>query len=388
MIVNAAVTPEVLLWARESSGFLVEDVVYKLGQKKVTPEIIEAWEGGEKQPTYTQLEKLAGIYKRPIAIFFFPAPPEEDSIKEKFRSLPEKFAEELPPNIRYLIRKAMARQMDLYDLYEGVPPVEISNFRNKMRTIQSREARTLAMEARAITGITLKKQFTWKTSEQALKAWRNQLENMGFWIFKDTFGNDNYSGFYLPDDHFPVIYLNNNMPKNRQIFTLFHELGHFLIGKGGIDFREHYSADYWGNYKREEVFCNAFASSFLVPEQEFPISRKPTTQEIENYAGKYKVSRETILRRCLDQNLVTQDFYEQKTNEWRKQWENNTGGNTKEGGGNYHATQKVYLGDKYLKLAFRKYHQHQINEYQLADYLGLKVSSLPAFEGHVLKVGF
>ena len=44
--------------------------------------IVNDWELGERALTYVQLEKLADKYKRPIAIFFFPEPPEEPNIAE------------------------------------------------------------------------------------------------------------------------------------------------------------------------------------------------------------------------------------------------------------------------------------------------------------------
>ena len=43
-------------------------------KKKVSD--IDAWERGEASPTYIQLEDLAyEIYRRPIALFFFPNVP-------------------------------------------------------------------------------------------------------------------------------------------------------------------------------------------------------------------------------------------------------------------------------------------------------------------------
>ncbi len=71
--------PNVLRWARESLHLDVNEVALRMGKK---PSDIEAWENGNTSPTYIQLEKLAyQIYKRPIALFFFPEPPEEEAIE-------------------------------------------------------------------------------------------------------------------------------------------------------------------------------------------------------------------------------------------------------------------------------------------------------------------
>ena len=75
-MVKAPVNPQVLKWARESSNLSIDEVTIKL---KKSTDIIEAWENGADSPSYAQLEKLAyDVYKRPIAVFFFPKPPKED----------------------------------------------------------------------------------------------------------------------------------------------------------------------------------------------------------------------------------------------------------------------------------------------------------------------
>ncbi len=76
--------PKILKWARERAKYSLEDVALKL---KKDIDIIKSWESGEKSPTYIQLEKLAyDIYKRPIALFFFPEPPEESDEQSEFRT--------------------------------------------------------------------------------------------------------------------------------------------------------------------------------------------------------------------------------------------------------------------------------------------------------------
>ena len=81
------VNKDILVWARTSIGLSVEEVGIKF--KKTKAEIQE-WEDGITSPTFNQLERLAfEIYKRPLAIFFFPNVPKEDTPKTEFRTLPE-----------------------------------------------------------------------------------------------------------------------------------------------------------------------------------------------------------------------------------------------------------------------------------------------------------
>ena len=65
------VTPAVLRWAREQAGFSVDDLLPKF--KK-----LDQWEADDPEsfPTYPQLEQLADKFKVPVAVFFFPEPPD------------------------------------------------------------------------------------------------------------------------------------------------------------------------------------------------------------------------------------------------------------------------------------------------------------------------
>ena len=79
------VNPDVLRWARDSMRLSLEEVAGRMN-KRVSD--IEAWERGDESPTYIQLERLAyDIYKRPVALFFFPDVPDEDAVEQSFRTL-------------------------------------------------------------------------------------------------------------------------------------------------------------------------------------------------------------------------------------------------------------------------------------------------------------
>ena len=79
------VNPDMLRWARETAGLNVDDVVRKMKRKRVTAETVLSWENGEGSPSYPQLERIAyEIYKRPLALFFFPEPPQEETPKQSF----------------------------------------------------------------------------------------------------------------------------------------------------------------------------------------------------------------------------------------------------------------------------------------------------------------
>ena len=107
-----------------SLGLNLEEVA---GRLKKSEETIVAWEDGSESPTYTQLEYLAyNVYKRPVAVFFFPEVPEEDTPKADFRILPESVIEDLPSELIKMYRKANVYQINLRELYDNEPPSESS----------------------------------------------------------------------------------------------------------------------------------------------------------------------------------------------------------------------------------------------------------------------
>lgn len=373
------ITPEVLRWARRTAGMSPGYVEDKLKQKRMSAEAIENWESGRGAPTYAQLEKLAKLYRRPVAIFFFPAPPSEPDPKEQFRSLPAVYAEHLPPRLRFLVRDGLSMQINLRELFDGVNPAE-SKIVKDMKDEGNISAVRLAERVRAYMGVSLSEQFSWTDHDTALKAWRDVLEERGLWIFKDAFRENDYSGFCLHDDQFPVIYVNNSMPKTRQIFTLFHELAHLLRGKGGVDVLRP-MPELEGSHEEEEQFCNAFAGATLVPDQRLDMSHTDD-QHMQSLANQYKVSREVILRRFYNKRRVSREQYEERVQRWRDEQSPDT---TPSSGGDYYATRRAYLGDRYLEIAFRRYHQQRITEEELADYLGVSTAkSLDTLEGYVL----
>src|SRR5580765_6314911 len=110
----SGLNPAMLVWARERSGQTIEEVASALG-KDVS--IVRGWETGNGAPTYVQLEKLAySIFRRPLALFFFPMPPAEPEPEQSFRTLPEFEVEELSPETRFRIRQARAMQLSFAEL--------------------------------------------------------------------------------------------------------------------------------------------------------------------------------------------------------------------------------------------------------------------------------
>ena len=374
--------PDILVWARERAGQDVEQVARKL---KKTPEDLRAWEAGLAGPTYPQLEKLAyEIYKRPIALFFFPEPPEEEDPEHSFRTLPDFELADLTPNTRFRIRDGFAKQIALRELTGGRNPAPRKIFRDLAASV-SAEPATVAAKVRDYLGVGIAEQRDWPHVTAALHQWRDRLEAHGVFVFKASFEQREVSGFCLYDDEFPIIYVNNSSAKTRQIFTLFHELAHVLLRTNGITKRDDsYIGALRGEERAVEVFCNAFAGEFLVPERglsEVLTSELPLDESVARAARSLKVSREVVLRRLLESGRISQEYYRAKAAEWTADYFDRR---SRGDGGNYYRTQGSYLGKGFLSLAFQQLYRGIVSRAELADMLGVKANSIDGLEQQLL----
>nr|WP_242045007.1 ImmA/IrrE family metallo-endopeptidase [Leptolyngbya sp. FACHB-1624] len=258
-----------------------------------------------------------------------------------------------------------------------------------MKTLSNSPIHETTKQVRERINVSIGEQESWKDSDEALRNWRNLLAENGIFVFKDAFKNSNISGFCIYDELFPVIYVNNSHSKNRQIFTIFHEVAHLIFKQSYLDILDE---DSWNlefeNPDHEEVKCNAFAAEFLVPISDFKARIEGMDinddENIYNLARSYHVSREVILRRLLDQSLIAQNSYGKKIEEWNKTSETSKK-QQKKGGGNYYSTKAAYLGNAYISLVLSNYYQGRIDVERACEYLDIKSKSFAGIEESFLK---
>lgn len=364
------ITPSVLAWARKRAGYSIDDI-------KRDFRGIEEWEAGSAAPTYPQLERLADKLRLPVAVFFFPAPPNVPPIRESFRTLSDSDFESLPPRVKLMLRRAKAMQLNLAELNDGRNPQPRLITRDLSFPV-SVNVQTMASRVREYLRVSVTDQKEWPNIEVALENWRRAITEVGVFIFKDAFKADEYSGFCIYDDEFPIIYLNNSTAKTRQIFTLFHELAHLIFHTSGIDTETDEFVDAMpANARRIELLCNAFAAEFLLPESELSaaIEGQPINRETAaNIARAFCVSREVVYRKFWDRSLITDTEYRSAVAIWKGQ------GHSESSGGDYYNTQMAYLGANYIRLAFSRYYQNRIDDVRLAEFLNITPRNLSTFE--------
>ena len=380
-----SVQSEVMRWARQSIGLSVSDVALRL---KRSVEEIEAWEAGIAFPSYPQLEKLAyQIYKRPLAVFFLPMPPEEVSPVREFRTLPTQDLLTLAVDTHLHLRRAHAYQIALRELF-GANPCE-DRIWQRISLSRTDPVTDQAASIRNHLGITLEDQLRWRDEDSSLKSWRKAIEDKGVFVFKETFKQKDISGFCLIDAQFPVVYLNNSTTKTRQLFSLLHELAHLLLSVNGLSkFDKQYIEHLPAQERQIEQFCNAIAAEVLIPAKDFQqqTARFPadieraSEEQISQLAMRYGVSREAILRRFMDQDRVSVAFYKQKSVAWAAQQK-------KGSGGDWYASKNTYLSERFAKEVVSRHYKNQLSVEQAADLLGIKPKTFAGLEQRILQGG-
>ncbi len=364
------VTPAVIQWARERAGFSMEDASKAFKN-------IAAWEAGKGAPSYPQLEQMADKFKTPVAVFFFPKPPDVPSVEKSFRTLTAADFAAIPRTVRLFLRRGQAMQLNLIELNDGKNPAPRLITRD-IKVSPNTSLDALASAIRKYLGVTIEQQASWKSTDKAMEAWRDAFAQVGIYVFKDAFHAKAYFGFCLYEDEFPIIYVNNSCPRSRQIFTLFHELGHLLFQTSGIDvLDDEFIKHLPPNDQKIEAICNGLAARVLVPDDVFENlmqGRKADRDTAAQLAAYFSVSREVIYRKLLDRNLIDVAEYSAAAKSWESQVKP-----AKESSGNFYNNRYAYLGPRYIDLAFTRYYQQRFDDLQLAEYLNLKPKNLQTF---------
>lgn len=367
---QAIVKPELLVWAREDAGYDIDTAAKRIGVK---PEKLAACEQGRERLTVNQLRNLSNAYKRPLAFFYLPAPPQSDIQLQDFRQFAEEEQQKLSPELRLELRKAKARRdvaLGLFDDLDIAPPVF------QATASLNEDADTVGKRIRDILNVTFEQQLKLQSDYDALHFWRDSIEARGVLVFQASVDKRQMRGCSMWFSPLPIIIMNAKDSPYGRVFTMAHEVTHLMLRSAGL-------CDL-GN-DRIEVFCNAAAGEALVPAeillQESAVRNNGvhgwTDEELLHLSKRYSVSLEVILRRLLTLNKTTEDFYQFKKGEWAK--------SAKTGGGFAPVPLRAVAasGRTFVRLVLDSYHQNKISSTDAAQYLGVKLKHLGNIENAV-----
>jgi Zn-dependent peptidase ImmA (M78 family)/DNA-binding XRE family transcriptional regulator len=378
------ISNSVLVWARTSIGYSIDDIAHKMNVK---PEKIIAWENGTASPTYTQLENLAyKVFKRPLAVFFRTEPPKEAPIEKDFRNLTSSEISHLSTDMRLVLRKAKRLQNLIRELNKDS---ETELPYKKFNVSINDNPVTSANRFREFLGLSIEEQKKWKP-HNSFDHFKGYIEKIGIYIFQFKMPFEEARAFSLTDDY-PIIVLNTDDAKNGRIFSLFHEVCHILFNVGGV-FKDKDSKNLKGEYAAIEDFCNRFAASFLVPEDLFKKDidfnnqrlREWSDEDLEKFSRLYCVSKEVVLRKLVDLKLASKSFYFSRKKGWDAELKNFKEARNKklkeEGrGGTEPQDSKVVKekGKPYISKVLEGYEKGNLTYGDISEYLEVKLDHLP-----------
>lgn len=373
------VESEVLKWARESMGLSIQEIAERL---KKSEDTVVQWESGRGKISLAILEKLTNVYKRPLAVFFLPKPPEEPPLPKDFRSLPREKRVVFSPETRLIIRRARRLQSLAAELAKSLNR-KIALKINRANL--SNDPEVVASHTRKQLGVEIQTQFGWKDENEAFDEWKKAVEKCGIFVFQPSMSLEEMRGFSLTEGEFPVIVLNFLDSINGKIFSLFHEYAHLMINNGGICNME--DQDHLTNEAKSiEKFCNHFAGAVLVPKDELlnhnliKSRRYPfewSDEDLKKLAKSFKVSKEVILRRLAILGRSTIEFYKRKREEWRPKEEQK-----QKGWGPPNLPKRCIRenGIPFVSLALETLREEKITYSDVADYLAIRLKHIPKIE--------
>lgn len=383
----ALITPSVLRWARLRINMPLEKAAKRL---KVETERLEAWERGDELPTLAKAKEIAQMYRRPLAIFYLPEPPEALEMLHDFRRLPS--TEQVSPSTALMLEIERAEYLRSVALQLLTP--DEAEFKYLHTVSIDDNAERVATYLRQILGITLEQQYAWKGEKYtALRAWIEAVERLHVLVLQSShtpgegFELEEARGFSIGESFLPVILINAKDGTAGRIFTLLHEFTHLLLNATGIcDLREVWRPT--TEEQRIEAFCNRVAGASLIPAAALaaqPVVQKHnpqddwTDEEIAKLARTFTASDEAVVRRLVITGRANEAFYRRKHEEYRKFYAE-LRSQPKEGRAPHERMVLRKNGVAFTRLVLEAYYSERISLNKAASYLGINLKHLAKVE--------
>jgi Zn-dependent peptidase ImmA (M78 family)/DNA-binding XRE family transcriptional regulator len=379
--IEAMANPELLVWARTTAGYSIEEAAKRA---QINSARLSAWEAGSARPTIVQLRRLAEIYKRPFAVFYLPEPPHEKPPLHDFRRIDPATVTGASPELLFEVRRARFRRAVALDLFRDL---ELDVPRLTIRARSTDDPEHLAGRLRDVIGVSLETQFSWKNISDAFRGWRTALEDLGVLVFQaGGIELEEMRGLSIGEHPLPVIVVNSKDALAGRIFTMLHEMVHLTLRHDGLcDLMEvathEKSAD-----RKIEAFCNRVAGAMLVPEAS--LRNEPLVvqhrgnfdwgdEELGFLSRRYRVSRETALRRLVILGKASEAFYQRKREQYQIEYD------LAEPSSGFASPDTLAVsraGNLFVRLVLDGYRNEVITSNDAAEYLGVQVKHFPKIE--------
>ena len=381
--IPAIVTPEVLHWARSLDRISLDEIAQKL---KVDVAKVEAWENGSEHPTLLQAKNLAKQYRVPFAYFYLPDTPQKTKRLEQvdYRVFGNRGIRDMSREMRWFLRDIEDRRDTMIELYQEAE-IEPSAFSLKIPIETAEEA--FAAQIRTLLSLTDEVQIKLRKPEAVLSYCISMLEAQDFLIFQAAkIQPVEMRGLSVAYDTFPIIALNRKDEPSARLFTLLHELVHIMTRTSGICNDMSQDKTQLGQM---ELYCNRIAGLALVPTAN--IKQNENITLIQQYgfddtyvnalARDFAVSREVILHRLWDINIIGQTTYFDTLNRYSEEYIAYKKRKKKDGFLPPALDKGTQVGKLYTKAVISAYHAEKISPREASNYLmGLRVKHFEAIE--------
>lgn len=298
---------EWLVWARKTANYNKEEIAKKMN---VNIDVIEKWEN-TGNISYDKLVEIANYYQRPPNMFFNVKKPTYDEPITDLRTIQSKRVYKLTPQMTFEFRDAKIKRLNLLDLETEMEDLTITDF--AFKNIQYKDPYKIAVIVSNQIGMNANRR-----KREKLTYWIDRVEQLGVLVFQ-FYGIDveYMRGYALYYDKLPIIGINNKEHENGQKFTLFHELAHLILKSEGFSNLNNYFLP------NTEKKCNKLAAEILIPSNDLDykmsfyhnITNEKLRIIIPKLANHYKVSKEVVVRRLLDNGYLNHEYYLNKE-EW------------------------------------------------------------------------
>ena len=386
---EALVTPGVLSWARQRRGLAAAELAPKL---QVRPEAIDAWEAGDRRPTFRQAQRLAQTLYIPFGYLFLAAPPVQELPVPDFRTFAGQPPREPSPEFLDLLHDVLTKQQWFRE-YRESEGVEDLPFVGRFGFIDAAQASAKAVADDIRNTIDVdgarSRAPNW---EGFLRELIHNAEGSGIMVLRSgVVGNnghrpldiEEFRGFTISHDLAPLIFINGRDFMGAQIFTFAHEVCHIWIGRSGVS-----NPDYELRGQRQdndiEQYCNRVAAEILVPSEDL-VARWQTEMNIESnvraLTRTYRVSNFVVLRQAHDQDIIPTaaywDSYRQLVEQVGRP------GSPAEPGGNFHYTLAARNGGEFVRAVVSSVADGTLLRHEAAKLLNVRRQTLPMIAEHL-----
>ena len=374
------VNPEILIWARETSGLSVEEAARKLGLSG--PARLEALEAGERDPSRRQLVNMSEKYRRPLLTFYMPAPPRERDKGQDFRTLPEGQAPGSEALLDALLRNVHARQGLVRTALEEAEEDEPFPFVGSAEIDDGVDA--LVRSMREVLGFTAEEFRAQRTVTDAFAALRAATEKAGVFVLLmgnlGTYHTDIdarvFRGFALADDVAPFVVINEKDSRAAWSFTLLHELAHVFLGETGVSGYDGEAA--------VEMFCDSVAARFLLDPAELGAVGAEHVDDLEElvgqinaFAGDRNLSRKMVAYNLLRSGRISRAVYAELSGVFdaERLAKKKDAGNG-EGGPDYYMVRRHRVGPRLISFVKRMVADGAMSTTKAGKVLGVKPTAV------------